>query len=250
MSTTKPRASWLPPVILLLLMLEVLLFPLAMGQTYAGRSEGPQHILTYTPGQLTWDGDTQVDDNGSAMLELFSTTYDNVVSSNGDSLVAPGTEYEAVVRLKNDAGYPIQCVALAFQIKDALTLTVEPLLSGTNFTDTDHYVLPPGVEESQVLRAVTGELGAGEVLDFRISWHWDFHESEARDVLDTQLGNQAAWVFPAGLVAGVHVLVEEDGQFLTPKTGDSQTITPYVGLMVVCGVLLLLLLAEHRRRRT
>lgn len=250
MGTSKQRENWLSPLILILLMLEVLLLPLAVGQTYAGRSESPHHVLTYIPGQLTWDENTQVDENGSALLELFSTTYDHVVSSNGDSLVAPGTEYETIVRLKNGAGYPIQCVALAFQIKDALTLTVEPLLSGKNFTDTNDYVLPPGVDESPVLRAVTGELGTGEVLDFRISWHWDFYQSQERDTADTALGNQAAWVFPQGLVAGMHILVEEDGEFLVPQTGDTHTIIPYVGLMAACGVLLSVLAVKRRRERT
>lgn len=248
MHATKQRESWLPPIILILLILEVLFFPLAASQTYAGRSESPQHVLTYTPGQLTWDGDTQVDETGSAMLDLFSTTYDNVESSNGESVVTPGTENTNLVRLANHTANPVEYVAVLYRIKEETDLPVEPELRGQGFTLTDEYPLPPGVAESQVVQAVTGTLDGGQVQDFDLTWVWNYYDSDQRDVVDTALGNRAAFAQPDEVTAGLYILVMDEGQFIIPRTGDSQTITPYVGLMVVCGVLLLLLLVGRRRK--
>lgn len=101
---------WLLPAVLILFLTQVVLFPFAMGFTYAGRNESPHHVLTYTTGSLTWNSATGVDpDTGVAELSLFSDHYQNVQSDNGEKVVAPGTENTNIVRLKNSVKAILFC---------------------------------------------------------------------------------------------------------------------------------------------
>ena len=60
MAVRAKKSRWLLPAVLILFLLEVLLFPLAVGVTYSGRSESPDHVLAYTTGKLTWDSATHI----------------------------------------------------------------------------------------------------------------------------------------------------------------------------------------------
>lgn len=177
----------------------------------------PDHTLTYTTGKLTWDGTTGIDSNGSAVLSLFGAKYQNVLSENDDRVVAPGTEGENVVRLRNDAAYPIKYVAVMYRTNDVETLPVLPELSeDARFSDAETYPLPDGVQSDQVVRAVTGMLDGCEAQDFRIEWSWDFFLDDKRDSLDTYLGNQASMGNAAVTKAGLYIVVEEE-----PGSGGS-----------------------------
>lgn len=211
MKLTKNRTGWLMPAALILFLLAMLLIPFATELTYAGRNESPSHVLTYTTNKLTWDSATDISPSGAAELHLFSTSYQNVQSENSDQVVAPGTEGKNIVRLKNDAGNSITYVAVMYRTKDESTLPVEPVLSDCeSFTDTETYPLPDGVTEEQVVRAVTGTVAAGELQDFDITWLWQYYENEERDVVDTDLGNRAAWYEPDDVTAGLYIVVTDD----------------------------------------
>lgn len=298
--------KWLLPTALILFLLEIILFPLAISMTYAGRSDSPDHILTYALGTLTWDSATDIDQNGVAELSLFSASYQNVLSDNGDKVVAPGTEGRNIVRLKNDSGNRIQYVAVFYRIKEEPALPVEPEMEGEGFADTTSYPLPDGVARNQVVRAVTGLLFPEEIQDFDISWQWNYYDSSQRDQVDTALGDKAAFDTADEVTAGLYIVVVEepdgpppyfpedpgdplepnnnppsppdplvpggtdpspdpqnpgvdpdltnmpetgDGYIYpqAPKTGDATHLTLYFVLMAVSGVLLLLLLLDHRK---
>lgn len=170
----------------------------------------PAHVLSYTTGRLTWDSATGIDENGAAVLSLFADAYQNVLSENGERVVAPGTEGSCTVRLENRMGYAISYVAVAYRIKEAETLPVEPGFSCEGAEDTESYPLPEGVEEAQVIRAVRGELGGGQSADFRLDWLWEYYECEARDALDTALGDKAAFGAPDEVTAGIYIVVEQE----------------------------------------
>lgn len=177
----------------------------------------PDHTLTYTTGKLTWDGVTGIDANGSAILGLFEPGYQNVQAADGAKVVAPGTEAENVVRLRNDAAYPIKYVAVMYRTNDVEALPVLPGLSeDAGFSDAEIYPLPDGVQSDQVVRAVTGMLDGREAQDFRIEWSWDFFLDDERDSLDTDLGNQASMGNAAVTKAGLYIVVEEE-----PGSGGS-----------------------------
>lgn len=223
MAVRTKRTRWLLPVVLILFLLEVILFPLAVGVTYSGRSESPDHVLTYTTGKLTWDSATNIQKNGAAELTLFDATYHNVESNNGDKVVAPGTEGFNIVRLKNNTSRRIRYVAVMYCIKDEDDLPVEPTLTGQNFADTRSYPLPDGVSRNQVVRAVTGVVRGGEIQDFDLKWSWNFYDSDARDQIDTALGDQAAFFTPDDVTAGIYIVVEDEGpnRPVDPDDGDS-----------------------------
>lgn len=67
----KNAIDWLLPVFLILFILEVIAFPFAVGLTYAGRSEDPNHTLTYRTNELTWSDVQGIDENGVAELSIF-----------------------------------------------------------------------------------------------------------------------------------------------------------------------------------
>lgn len=218
---------WLLPAVLILLLIQAVLFPLVVESTYAGRSESPGHVLTYTTGTLTWDSATGVDpDTGVAELSLFSEIDQNVQSDNGEKVVAPGTERTNMVRLKNDASRAITYVAVMYRVKEEADLPVGPvLLDNSAFSDTDTYPLPHGVTEDQVVRAVTGTVAGGQLQDFDISWNWSYYENDQRDQVDTDLGNQAAWQEADTVTAGLYIVVEEDGP-VDPGPNESETPIP------------------------
>lgn len=222
---TRTNRRWLA-VLLLLAMLDAAVAALAVGPTYATRAEAAAQRLTYTPGALTWDTATGVGPDGAALLDWFDASYQNVQAQNGDNLVAPGTETTRLVQLQNDASTPIRYVALLYCRKAEQTLPVAPRLTGTGFADTGTYPLPDGVTDAQVVRAVTGTVAAGAVQDFAVTWGWHYYESDARDALDTALGNRAAFFRADEVMAGLYIVVEQDTPTDTPSGSTPPGGTP------------------------
>lgn len=260
------KREWLLPVALILFLPAMILVPFAAVPTYAGRSEVPGHTLTYTTGNLVWDSGTDVDaQTGVAELSLFNSTYQSVKAGDGDKVVAPGTEGKNIVRLKNDADNSVSYIAVMYRMKEADTLPVQPVLADdTAFTDTGNYPLPSGVTQEQVVRAVTGTVGAKELQDFDITWLWEYYQSEERDQMDTTLGNKAAWDTADDVTAGWYLVVEDNDSPTNspsntpedpytypevPKTGDSSHLEFYLLLMAISGVLLLLFLLDSRKEK-
>lgn len=244
--------NWLPAALPALFVLEVLLFPLAIGTTYASRSESPDHLLTYTTSALTWDSGTGVQADGVALLDLFDGSYESVQTQNGDNLVAPGTQSANIVRLKNSAAVPITYTALLYRIREEDALPVAPQLEGEGFRDTKTYPLPAGVEDSQVVRAVTGTLAAGSVQDFDITWLWNYHESDTRDRTDTALGNQAAFSQADEVTAGLYIVVEDEssGAYIlpqSPQTGEGAAPGMYLTLLGIAAAVFVLAALERCR---
>lgn len=183
----------------------------------AGAAE-PAHVLSYTTGRLTWDSATGIDENGAAVLSLFADAYQNVLSENGERVVAPGTDGSCTVRLENRMGYAISYIAVAYRIKEAETLPVEPEFSCEGAEDTGSYPLPEGVEDAQVIRAVRGELSGGQSADFRRDWLWEYYESDAPDGPGDTDDTDGGYIRPE-----------------VPKTGDESAAWLYLALIFLCG---------------
>ena len=232
----------------------------------------PDHVLTFNMrGRLVWDSETVVDDNGVAQLNLFDSKYGDPVtvgSADGSKLVAPGTGKQTMIRLYNRFVKPIFFKVVLYQyqenipedinMRDKLQTRLLDAIDGRGFADDTKPVLPEGVTEDQVIRAVTGKISAQKYQDFDISWLWDF-EAEGKDGEDTLLGSLAAEGKDPNVTLGVYIVVQMDtsgsgggsGDVITPespKTGDSG-IGVYLGLTAVCGGMLMLLLWEKRKAR-
>lgn len=239
--------------VFLLFFLQVILLPVCVGVTYASRGEKPEHILTYEDHSLVWDADTAVDAQGSAKLSLFQSEYQGIRSEDGVHLVAPGEETERILRLCNEEKSSIGYTAVLYTKKEEI-LPVEVSLTGSGFADTDVYQLPDGVEPTEVIRAVSGELAGGQMQEFDISWSWAFEDEadlEGQDQIDTSLGDGAAAGDAQEIQLGVYVVVTEDSKVVTPdspKTGDVSALGWYLLLLAASGITLLLLVIERRKQ--
>lgn len=258
METYIKKKDWLIPVVFILFMLAVILIPFAAECTYAGREESPDHILTYKTGKLTWDSATDIDkQTGAAKLSLFHSTYHNVQAENGDKVIAPGTEGKNIVRLKNDTDHSITYVAVMYRMKEENSLPVEPVMEDkAAYTVASDYSLPDGVSKEQVVKAVTGTVGANTIQDFDITWLWEYYEDEQRDWQDTKLGNTSAWDIADEVEAGLYIVVRDDydsaDSYISaqvPKTGDDSDIALYAILLAVSGILLFLFFLEQRKEK-
>ncbi len=204
---------WLMPVVLVLFVLQAVMLPWTVGLTWAGRSESPAHVLTYTRNKLTWDTATGVRPDGTAELNLFSTEYDGtVLSANGDKLIAPGTEQSTVMRLKNDVRESIRYTAVLYEIKSDPSLPVRSDMLSEGAAAATEYYLPDGMQDAVVLKAITGTVDGGQIQDFDISWKWVFEESNEQDIADTAFGMLAADT----ITLGFYLVVEDSGSPWSP----------------------------------
>lgn len=245
---SKKISQWLLPTVLILFILEVLTLPLVLEITYAGRSDGPDHVLTYTANALVWNSATGIDEHGVAKLTLFDTLYDGTVDGNGDKVIAPGTEGLNIIRLKNDSPNDITYTAVLYCIKTNDALPVQVFLQGEKFTDTDSYSLPYEISEEHVLRAVTGKLAKDRIQDFDISWLWDYELGEMQDQIDTLLGDMDEM---DNITVGIYIQVEDNGNIVNPEpppTGDSG-FAMYLTLMGISLVALILLCWDRHSQR-
>lgn len=239
-------SRWLMPAVLILFILEVLTMPLVLGITYAGRSESPEHVLSYTQGRLRWDKDTVVNDEGVAELNLFDAVYPAVEAVDGVNVVAPGTEGYSFVRLHNEVNGPVNYIAVLYRIRTSDALPVEAQLIGSGFTDTEEYFLPDGIDQSQVLRAVSGTVKGKEIQDFDIAWLWNYEVSAQQDQADTKLGDKSS---ADEVVLGLYIVVEDNNVYTVPKTGDESHIAMYFALMAISLLVLILLLRDLRKEK-
>lgn len=244
--------EWLLPVLLMLFIIQVILLPVVIGLTYAIPAERPEHILTYETGSLLWDKATSVRPDGSAELSFFETLYKNVNADTAEKVLAPGTEKDSVIRLKNNTNREIAYTAVLYFLSTSSDLKIGASLSGSGFSDTSQYRLPEEIKPEKVVRAVTGRLDAKKIGDFGINWFWDYEDGsnlEERDRLDTYLGNKAAGGGADEVTLGFYLVVHDGGEIVpSPSTGDNAAIGGYVVLMAISGGLCLILALARKRR--
>lgn len=248
----KNQSRWLLPAVLILFIAEIFTLPLVMHFTYAGRSEAPDRVLTYTPGKLTWNDGADAMKNGAARLSLFNSRYDKTVNAqNGENVIAPGTGGANIVRLKNNAGKRVEYTAVLYEIKDNPELPVKARLRGNGFADTKNYALPDSAENAGVIRAVTGKIGSGEIQDFDIDWQWKYYEDKSQDISDTLLGDKAAFKNADDITVGLYIVVNDENSYITPKppkTGDIGA-GMFIALIVISGALLILLAVSKAKEK-
>ncbi len=236
--------SWLFPGVLILFILGTATMPAVYSYTYSGRSQSPNHILTYTKNKLTWDRATGINKDGAAEMDLFDVEYPNVQSQNGENVIAPGTGKTSIVRLKNDVAGTIQYTAALYRITTNENLPLNITLTGSDFTPTSEYALPQGISEDQVITAVKGSVGGNQIQDFDVAWDWCFYEDDVHDSIDTALGNKESL---DKVTVGLYIQVEDDNAYIPPDTGDSTPFGTYLILMLISGAVLAVLLMERKR---
>ncbi len=273
------KVRWLLPVMLILFILVVATLPMMIGITYSGRSDDPDHVLTYTKGQLRWDAGSSVNSDGSAIMDLFDAEYTNVKSDDGRDVVAPGTEGHSFIRLKNNVDGQITYTAVLYRILTDEDLKVQPSFEGT-YQKANKYTLPEGVTTDMVVQAVTGTVKGSEVQDFDIVWNWAFYESDEQDAKDTALGVKAQTA-PDRVTVGVYIVVEDNNSYggggdlesgggsggggggtsiedclickpepplAAPKGGSMSRLAPYAALIAIAAVVLICSAVDQRKK--
>ena len=252
MNRTKKLREWMFPTVLILFILQVMLLPVMIGLTYAVPAERPEHILTYRTGSLVWDKATSVRPDGSAELSFFETLYQNVNADNAEKVLAPGTEKDSVIRLKNDTNREITYTAVLYSLSTSPELDIGAALSGDGFSDTSRYTLPESIKEETVIRVVGGRLDAKKLQDFGINWFWNYEAGanvDERDRVDTYLGNKAASGKADEAKLGFYIVIRDGGEIVpSPQTGDNTMIGGYVVLMLISGGMCLFLAITRKRR--
>lgn len=247
MKNKKSKTGWILPVVLILFICEVITLPLTYFFTYAGKSEAPDHVLTLEGQELVWSTSENILPCGCAEFRLFSDEYQNVKSDNGDKVVAPGTESDSIVRLKNANKEEATYIATLYVIQSS-ELPVTADLICEEGTLTDEYVLPEHAADADVIASYTGVIKSEEIVDFTTEWKWKFYESDAQDQIDTALGNLAAEGKADNIVLGLYIVVEGEEEVIPPQTGD-KSMLPQIIALVITGACLVLILVGRRRKK-
>ena len=266
-----------PVVIISLALVCVITFPFAFNLTYSLPGAKADRTLTYKTGSLTWDSKTKVNSDGTAVLSMFKSNYDNTVdSSNGDKVVAPGTANTENIRLLNTANNSISYTAVLYRL-DSTSVPIQADLSDDNAQETDNYSLPSGVNKSDVIKAVAGTSSASTVNMLSVNWSWDFSGAnnvnsdasngaansttkQTSDEIDTAFGNASE----ADVVEyGVYVVVTDNydkdsskdssgnasGKKIVPKTGDNSILMIIFIIVVIALILAIIFAILNRKKR-
>ena len=94
--------------------------------------------------------------DGSAALSFFESLYQNVNAENIEKVLAPGTEKDSIVRLKNNSKNSVRYTAVLYSLSTTLDLDIGASLSGDGFSDTSDFTLPDKINKDTVIRAVAG----------------------------------------------------------------------------------------------
>ena len=244
------KKYWLLPTVLILFICEICTLPLVFWLTYAGNAESPDHVLVYKDHLLQWSTNENIREDGAAEFDIFSDKYQSVRSENGEKVVAPGTGADTLVRLKNESTGTAKYLATLYIINedDRVPLKANVDCPGE---ETSRHALPAN-REAKALHSYSGEVNAGEVVDFTAKWKWDFYESDELDVRDTGLGDEAARDRASRVTLGLYIAIEDDegGEIPPqPQTGDNTAIWVFLALIALTGGVLLFAQIDKRRRR-
>ncbi len=200
----KKTVRWLLPAIFFLLFASVIALPLLANITFANRADAPVHILNYETGSLMWaEGTPDIDENGVCHLSLFDSLPKD---ENGDKLISPGDEDMSVLRLMNRTGHSVFYKAVLYRVSKTGIPIEADFVNFEGIKNEHVYSTPDGVEKSDVLRVVGGELKAYSTQDFDVKWIWKFDVSEEADKLDTYLANLER----ADVTLGVYITVTDN----------------------------------------
>lgn len=251
MSNKKSVWQWVFPTALILFICTALTLPLILVLTYAGNSAKPTHTLELKNSQLTWGSDTDILEDGSADLSLFSSYYDNVNADNGERVVAPGTAAEALIKFINKSGHTVTYYAYLYERKSDPSLPVTSSMTSGASTVVTKYSKPDVLKDETVLTVLKGTVTNDTVVDFAIDWNWLFEVDDAQDVIDTYFGDKAAKERADDVTVGFYLVVEDENGNITPDpppTGD-HTVKYVLALLVISGIVLIIAVIGRKREK-
>ena len=187
------------------------------------------------------DNEVRLTSNMDAAFDLFSVQYENgsgeitVSGADGQKVVAPGTNVEYTIRLRNADKTALDCKLIP-RVRYTSDYKV-PIL--VRMLDTEHnYII--GDEKTWVTVEEIGEISAektlveGESTEYYFQWKWEFESGN--DAYDTEIGNAAA---KQDLVLEVNFTVEAEAN--TEIGSNGGVIKSGLGDIVTAGASIVLL---------
>lgn len=213
----------------------------------------------YNPGfqvsddKTVWTTETEV--------EIFRISYENgeqvvtVMSDNGESVIAPGTESSYTFKLKNTGNVNMKYTV---EVDAYFTPAEIPLPVTTRLSRYDAKWIVGGQDSwAEVAKLDAAEdsdtLKPGYYTYYTLDWQWPFEQGD--DAYDTYLGNLATeqdLVFTIVIRTRAEA-TEGPGGGIQPPTGDWSGIELWV-VLEICSILALIALLsayfiEKRRSR-
>lgn len=190
-------------------------------------------------------------------IQVFHAEYDEsgevtVKSADGDRVVAPGTENQYDLYVRNVGDVPISYIleAQSFLTVNVDGEEVQVPVDASFSTPKNSYILG----DDNNLEHLSGLDGAKDSYGlspehqakYTLTWGWPFNGD---DEFDTMLGNLAAEGEELTVKVAFNVTAAYDPNAAggTPKTGDTSTIGLWVALFVISTFTLIILLFLRKK---
>lgn len=190
-------------------------------------------------------------------IQVFYAEYDNngeitVKSDFGDKVVAPGTENQYDIYVRNVGKVPISYI---LEAQSFLTVDIDgkqtQIPIEASFSNPNNKYLLGGEENLEHLAGLDGKTDSSGLspecqAKYTLRWSWPF---DGDDEFDTLLGNMAAEGEELKVKVAFNVTASYDPNAGggVPMTGDSSTIGLWVTLFVVSVFSLIILLFLRKK---
>ena len=210
------------------------------------------------PSAVVYDDDQVWTTNSK--FEVFSISDENgekkitVQSSDEDKVIAPGTEFSYVFKIKNTGNVALdnEVQVNAYITPDDVIIPITGRLSRYDGKwiagDRENYA---EVDELDLAADVT-TIGAGKYAYYVLDWKWPFESGD--DELDTMLGDMSVTQEITFTLEVTTYSVESpdpgaDGGIGAPQTGDTSNLMLWLSLAIGALFILLILFFIDRKDR-
>lgn len=223
-----------------------------------GNDNGDKDGFKKNPSAIVYDDDRVWTTNSK--FEVFSISDENgekkitVQSSDEDKVIAPGTEFSYVFKIKNTGNVALdnEVQVNAYITPDDVIIPITGRLSRYDGKwiagDRENYA---EVDELDLAADVT-TIGAGKYAYYVLDWKWPFESGD--DELDTMLGDMSVTQEITFTLEVTTYSVESpdpgaDGGIGAPQTGDTSNLMLWLSLAIGALFILLILFFIDRKDR-
>ena len=224
----------------------------------SGTDNGDKDGFKKNPSAIVYDDDRVWTTNSK--FEVFSISDENgekkitVQSSNEDKVIAPGTEFSYVFKIKNTGNVALdnEVQVNAYITPDDVIIPITGRLSRYDGKwiagDRENYA---EVDELDLAADVT-TIGAGKYAYYVLDWKWPFESGD--DELDTMLGDMSITQEITFTLEVTTYSVESpdpgaDGGIGAPQTGDTSNLILWLAVAIGALFILLILFFIDRKDR-